>query len=205
MRIGTTTRISTIIAAFAIAAACSKPAPSDTASGTAAPQTPAQALQQMADAAQKMQEQGANAKPVDFEHLIALLPELPGWTRDKPKGEQVSMGVSVSKAEADYEKGESSMRLEITDSSFNQMILAPFSMMLMANFSERTSSGYKKGTKINGQPGFEEWDSEDKDGNVTAVVANRFVVSARGNNLEGIEPLRALVQAVDFAKLGALK
>jgi len=195
-------------ALFAMAAACggSKPSPDAQATPTpqATPPTAAQAAQQMAEAVQKMG-QTQTATAVDFEKLIAFLPEPAGWTRSKPEGEQISMGASMSRAEAEYEKGESSIRLEITDSSFNQLYLAPMSMMLMSTYSERSSKGYKKAASLNGSPGFEEWENEPKEGTVTVVVSNRFVVSARGRNVDNIDAVRSLVQAVDLSKLAALK
>jgi hypothetical protein len=203
------TRIGLVGAAFVIAAACGGSAPAtDTQTTTPPPpQTApnaAQASQQMADALQKMG-QAQTATAVDFEKLIAFLPEPAGWTRSKPEGKQMSMGVSMSQAQAEYTKGESSIRLEITDSSFNQMFLAPMSMMLMSSYSERSSSGYKKAASLGGSPGFEEWENEPKDGTVTVVVGNRFVVAAKGRHVENIDAIRALVTAVDLGKLAALK
>ena len=67
-----------------------------------------------------------------------------GWTRDKPTGKQWNMGVSMSMAEADYEKGDSRITLGITDTAFNQLMLAPLSFMLKSGWSERSTNGYKK-------------------------------------------------------------
>jgi len=159
----------------------------------------------MAEAMQKAAGQAQTAPAVDFEKLVELLPEPAGWTRSKPNGKQMSMGISMSQAEASYEKGESTVRLEITDSSFNQLYLAPMSMMLMSTYSERSSEGYKKAASLNGSPGFEEWEIEPKEGTVTVVVANRFVVTARGRSVDNIEAVRSFVKAVDLAKLAALK
>ncbi len=180
------------------------PAPATT------PQTPAdaaaQAAQGMQQAAQAMQQMaGQTAKAVDFEQLMAFLPEPAGWTRSKPKGEQVSMGVTMSKAEAEYQKGEASIDLDITDSSFNQLILSPFTMFLAQGYSERSSEGYSKSAPVAGNPGFEKWNNESKRGEVTVVIGNRFIVQATGRNVDNIEPVKALVQAVDFGKLAGLK
>ena len=75
---------------------------------------------------------------------MALLPEHAGWTRGKPRGEQVSMGMDMSRAHGDYEKGESSIDLEITDSSFNQLFLAPLTTYLATGYSERSNEGYRR-------------------------------------------------------------
>jgi hypothetical protein len=199
--------------AIALTAACggSKPAPAPEATPAAetAPQTVQQAAvaKGMEQFAQGLQQMGQNktATAVDFEQLVALLPEVDGWERSKPRGEQFTMGIATSNANASYTKGESSVDLEITDSSFNQLILAPFSMYLVAGFSERSTEGYKKGATIGGQPGFESWQNDSRRAEVTAVVANRFVVQATGRNVDSADAVKAFVQAVDFSKLTALK
>lgn len=170
------------------------PSPADAAAQAA--QSMQQALQQMGD---------KTAKAVEFEQLIALLPEVGGWTRGKPKGEQVSMGITMSNAKAEYTKGDASIDLTITDSSFNQLVLSPFTMFLAAGYSERNSDGFKRSSSIAGHPGFESWRNDNKEGEVVAVVGNRFIVQAKGRDLENIDAVKALVQAVDFSKLSALK
>ncbi len=205
-RIARGARIGWIGAVLVTAAACggSPATQNQTPSPTQTPQNVAQAAQQMAQGLQQMT-QNQTAPTVDFEKLVALVPELPGWTRSKPEGKQISMGVSMSRAEAEYTKGDSSISLEIVDSSFNQIMLAPMSMMLMSTYSERTSTGYKKAAPIGGSPGYESWDSEPKEGEVTVVVGNRFIVTAKGRNVDNIDVVRSLVQAIDLAKLAALK
>jgi hypothetical protein len=202
--------LGTALLTAAVCVGCGGAAPSTEGPKTPAPQaspTPqnaAQAAQQMAEGLKQVA-QNQNVTPVDFEKLIALMPEPSGWTRSKPDGKQISMGVSMSQAEAEYTKGDSSINLEIVDSSLNQMILAPMSMMLMSTYSERTSTGYKKAAALGGSPGFESWDSESKEAEVTVVVANRFIVTAKGRNVDNVDAVRPLVQAIDLGKLAALK
>ena len=145
------------------------------------------------------------ANAVDFEQLVALIPEHAGWTRSTPHGEQYNLGVLVSRAEANYDKGESSIKLQITDTAFSQVGLAPYSMMLLPTYFERSSDGYKKAASLGGSPGFETWDNINKDAEVAVVVVNRFVVTAKGRNVDSPDVVRALVQAVDLAKLANLK
>jgi hypothetical protein len=149
--------------------------------------------------------QSQTANPVEFEQLIALLPEPAGWTRGKPEGKQWSMGVSMSMAEADYEKGDSRITLSITDTAFNQLMLAPLSFMLKSGWSERSTEGYKKAVSIGGSPGYESWETEDKDSEIGVVVGNRFLVSAKGRDVESVDVVRSFVQAVNLSKLSTLK
>jgi hypothetical protein len=144
--------------------------------------------------------------PVDFERLIALLPDAPaGWTKGKPKGDQTATSRAISRAEADYEKGDSSINLEITDTAFDKTYLAPLSFTLAAHYSERHGSGYAKSEQIGSSPGFEKWDADAKSAEVTVLVGNRIVVTAKGRNVDNVDASRALVLAVDQGKLAALK
>ena len=163
----------------------------------------AQGMAQFAKGLGQMAQSSAPA--VNFEQLVPLIPEIAGWTRSAPRGEQVTLPFKMSKAEARYEKGDSSIKLEITDSSMNQLILAPLSMFMAMGFEERSSDGYTKATKLGGLPGFEKWQNASKDGEVTVVVANRFIVQADGNNVENIDVVRKAVTAVDLNKLAGMK
>jgi hypothetical protein len=184
------------------AAEASKQAAQSAQQGT---QSLAQGLQQLAQGLQQTGADGKPVPPIDFEKLEALEPDAPsGWEKGKSKGQQVSMGVSVSTAEVTYTKGDAHVKLTITDAAFNQLFMAPFSMMMAMGYSERTSDGYKKATTINGNPGWEEWNNS-KHGELGVVVGKRFVVQGEGSELSSVEDVRAIVQAVDFSKLAALK
>jgi hypothetical protein len=95
--------------------------------------------------------------------------------------------------------------LEITDSSFNELVLSPFTIFLAAGFSERSSEGFIKSAPVSGHPGFEKWNNESRRADVTVVVGNRFIVQAIGRNVDSVDPVRALVKSVDLAKLASLK
>jgi len=175
----------------------SKPTP--TTSATATPQAPAQP-------AQPNQPPPPTAIAVDFETLIALLPDAPsGWTKGKPKGSQVGLDRAISSAEAEYDKGDSSIHLEITDTAFDRTYLAPLSFTIAAHYAERHGSGYSKAAPIGASPGYEKWDADAKSAEVAMVVASRIVVTATGRNVDNVDAARALVKAVDQGKLAALK
>jgi hypothetical protein len=165
----------------------------------------AKGLEQFAKGLAQMGQGAANATVIDFEVLKTLIPELPGWTRGDVKGEQVSMGVKMSKARTSYQKGDSSMTLEIVDTSFNQLLLAPMTVFMAAGYEERSDDGYTRSISLAGAPGFEKWRKQGKDGEVNLLVANRFMVTAEGNNIENIDVLKKAVQTVDLNKLAGMK
>jgi hypothetical protein len=186
----------------AIGCRSSEPQPANAPVPTATPQT-------LSDAAAVAALGTPAAKQLDtaveFEKLIALLPEGNGWTRSKPKGEQVSVGGAMSVAKAEYQKGDASIDLEITDSSFNQLVLSPITMFLAAGYSERSGESYSKSASIAGNPGFEKWNDGARRGEVTVVIGKRFIVQATGRNVDDLAPVRSLVKALDFGRLASLK
>jgi hypothetical protein len=168
----------------------------------------AEAAKGLEDMAKAFQGAGADGKvvpPINFKALQAFFPELDGWTRGKPTGEKVSFGIQISNAQVDYTKGDARIIMEITDSTFNQAFLAPFSMMLSSGYERETSSGYEKSARVAGMPGWAKWDRERKHGEVSALVAKRFLVEIDGRGIDGPEPLHALADKANLTGLEGLK
>lgn len=163
-----------------------------------------QMAQSAGDAAKGLEGQPA-VEPVSFRDLQAVLPTVGGWTMEKPRGEKMTSPVAFSKSEVTYRKDEATIQIEIMDSGFNQLVLAPVMMMLAAGYERETDSGYEKGTKVGEFPAFEKWDSDGKDGELNVVVNKRFIVKVDGNNIADPKVLHEFAQAADLAKLAALK
>jgi hypothetical protein len=87
----------------------------------------------------------------------------------------------------------------------SQLLLAPMTMFLATGYSERSDDGFKRASRLKGNPGFEEWRTASKHGEVTTVVANRFIIKATGNDVDSIDVVRQSLEAVDLGKLAALK
>ena len=162
----------------------------------------AKAMQGMASAL------GNNASkisdPVSFRDMQAAFPTVSGWEMGKPKGEKMTSPVAFSQTEVRYKNGEQSVEVKIVDSAFNQILIAPWAMFLTAGYEKETDDGYEKSTTIGGNPGFEKWNSERKDGEVNIVVAKRFLVSVEGNGLADVKQLQEFAAKVDAGKLAAL-
>jgi hypothetical protein len=143
--------------------------------------------------------------PVSFHDMQALFPDLAGWEKGKPTGEKMSSPFKYSQAEVEYKKGDSSIALKMVDSGFNQLLLTPYAMFLTAGYEKETSDGYEKSTKVNGQPGWEKWNSSGKDGELNALVGKRFLVQIEGRQIDDTKPLHELAGKLDMAKIAALK
>lgn len=169
----------------------------------------AQGLEQMARGLEAMAGGGSSdakaVDPVSFHDMQALFPEVDGWQKAKPTGEKMSSPFKYSQAEVEYTKGDSQITLKMIDSGFNQLLLTPYAMFLTAGYEKETSDGYEKSTKVNGEPGWEKWDSAGKDGELNALVGKRFLVQIEGRHLDDTKALHDLAGKIDMAKLAALK
>jgi len=209
-----------IVGFVLIVAACggsgAQPAPPDASAPAAAAPAPSQApgtngAKPAVETAKPPAARGAPppprplATPVDFETLKTLLPEVAGWTRASTSGETVSLPVPHTSAYARYSKDTSTIYLEIGDSALSPVVLGPATMFMTAGFEERSDAGYRKAVTIRGFPGCEDVNTHAKTADLTVVVANRFVVHAKGREMTNIDPVRAVVQAVNLAALAKLK
>jgi hypothetical protein len=143
--------------------------------------------------------------PVSFRDLQALFPALDGWEKSKPTGEKMTSPFKYSSAETTYTKGDSNIQLKVADSGFNQLLFAPFAILMQAGYEKETESGYEKSTKIGNQPAYEKWNSEEKSGELTTVINKRFLLSVEGRHLDDIKALHEVVTHIDLAKLASLK
>jgi hypothetical protein len=147
----------------------------------------------------------AIATPVDFETLQTLLPEIEGWKKVRATGEKISLPVPYSIAQGRYARETATIDLEIRDSALSQVLLGAETMFMTPGFEERSRDGYRKAVTLRNCPGYEEWHATAKTADLTVIVANRFVVHGKGRDMTGIEPVRAVVQAVNFQQLAKLK
>jgi hypothetical protein len=222
-----TIRTTTLILVLGLAAGCSRSAEQQAAAqqsqaaaqaaqqvaagtqaaGQAAQQGAQQFAQGMQQVAQGLQQMAAaQGDTVGHEILKGFLPASIGaWTQESSRSEQLTMPFKVSSAQAKYRSGASSLDLQITDASLNQLILAPLSMFLVSGYSETSSDGYKKYAALNGSPGFEEWRKNAREAEVTVVVGNRYVVQATGHDVDNADAVRAALQGLDLARLSSLK
>jgi hypothetical protein len=151
---------------------------------------------------------GANGKPVEpigFRELQGIFVPLDGWDMGKPTGEKISVPFAYSQAKVKYRKENQEIEVSVTDSGFNQLMLAPFSLFLTSGYEKETETGYEKSAKVAGYPGWEEWDSKRKDGEVNAVINKRFIVKFEGDGLDDIKVLHQLAEASNLTKLASLK
>ncbi len=158
---------------------------------------PLSAMGKLADVGREMQakqEELAKREPVDplpFGDLIPLLPKVEGWnTPSEAKGETTQMGeYKITTVSQRYSRtvGDKTQSMSVTliDGSYIPMVYAPF--LMMSQFSREGTDGHSKGLKISGQPAFEEWKKAQESVNLNILVADRFLVTIKGDNVAAEE------------------
>ena len=95
--------------------------------------------------------------------------------------------------------------VEIQDTAFSQLLLAPLSVFLVHGFEERSTNGHRKYLEFRGQPGFEEWSRTSNRGELTVIVNKRFVLKGTGTHVESLDTVKQVLGGVDITRLAALK
>ncbi len=86
----------------------------------------------------------------------------------------------------------------------SKLLTMPYQMFLASGYSKESMDGYEKAVKVNGQPGWEKWNSESKDAELGTIVGERFLVTVEGSGAD-IKDVQAVAGRLDMAKLAALK
>ena len=145
----------------------------------------------------------AQAETVHFKELLPFVDiKIPGWEADqKPTGSTVKQDkLQMSDARASFRSG--GMRLEINIIDFLGKPM-PFLGMLQQVEIE-SSEEHIRTTQIQGYQGLETFRQQDKQGELSINVADRFWVKIDGEGLDNLEPLRLAAQQLDLKKLAGL-
>jgi hypothetical protein len=149
---------------------------------------------------------GSQVEPLDQNLLKAMLPDtLANLKRNKLEAEKVAMGeFKIAKAHAGYgDDSGRSVALTVTDAG-GASLFGALAAWAMIEREQETDSGYEKMGKVDGRPVHEKFNKNNKDGEYSVVVGNRFLVEARGHQVD-MAVLKQAVAAVDLNKLEAMK
>ena len=181
--------------------------PTDPAHPTDPAQSPAAAMGGLMSAVSGAMAGGDPKVAVtDFHVLTAALPaELPGMKRTDAHGEaHGTLGMKSSSATGTYRSdGGAGVQIQITDVS------AVSSLMDVANAAAQTTSsesdsGFERNAVINGQSVHEKYDIQPKHGEITVVLAKRFLVDVTGDGMD-MKSLEQSFGQINLAQLTAAK
>lgn len=145
---------------------------------------------------------------VDYHKLLPLLPEAPAaWTADEPEGSTQEVGgFTLTNVHRDYKKGSGNnaptAAISILDSAANPEYATTTTAAW--NYNSDTLEGYSKAITVDGNPGFEAYETERKHGSLWLMVAKRYFVQVE---LTGQDPkeLQLWVKRLDLKKLAETK
>lgn len=168
------------------------------------PKTAADAIENLANEAEKMAKDGPK-EVVDAKLLKELLPaDADGLPRKEASSEKTgAMGFQVSTANARYGEGDSSIEVSIVDVAGTGAIMG-MAAWAMVDVDKENDSGYEKTTKYKDHKAFEKYNNDNKDGELAVLLANRFVVSIKGNNVS-MDKIKATLDDIDLDKLADMK
>jgi hypothetical protein len=138
---------------------------------------------------------------VNFKQLMAIvdIPAPAGFAvSEKPSGSTTKSPVVLSEAKIVF-AGDDDKSIEV---SVMDGLGASVPFMAITQAVEMESSEeYIKPLEIKGIKGNETFRFQEKEGELTLVVANRFLVSVRGMGLPDNDLIKNLAGSLDFAKL----
>jgi hypothetical protein len=191
-------------ASCALPLACGGPAKEAEKEAAQADEKQEEAIEGIARALQQPESSSGENKveTVDFRLLKELLPEtLIGMKRVGHTGERGgALGFSLSQAQASYEKDNSRLEVNITDVGGMNLALAALASWATLELDRETESGYERTVTIDGAKAFERYDRDSKEGELSMLVDNRFIVTVRGDNLPEADFRRAL-REINLKKL----
>src|SRR3954452_15983025 len=145
---------------------------------------------------------------VDYHKLLPLLPDAPaGWTADEPEGSTSEVGgFTLTNVHRDFKKGSGNnaptAAISILDSAANPEYATATTAAW--NYNSETLEGYSKSITVDGNPGFEAYETERKHGSIWVMVAKRYFVQVE---LTGSDPkeLQLWMKRLDLKKLAEIK
>ncbi|MBS0557797.1 MAG: YIP1 family protein [Proteobacteria bacterium] len=148
---------------------------------------------------------GSQVEALPPDTLKGFVPDtLAGLKRTSLSAERNgAMGMQVSNATATYSDGQHSLHLEIADTGSAKGMMA-LAGAIGVESSQETDHGYDKTYKQDGRLMHEQWDTQNKDGEFSIVLGDRFSVKVNGN-ADSIDQLKAAVGSINLAGLEALK
>ena len=145
---------------------------------------------------------------VDYKKLIPILPEAPsGWTADKPEGSTEEVGgFKITNVHRDYRKGEGADAPTASISILDSVANPDYVTATTAAWAETsdTAEGYSKSVTIDGNPGFEAYENEQKHGSLWVMVAKRYFVEIELQKQDAKE-LEEWIKRLDLKKLAEIK
>ena len=74
----------------------------------------------------------------------------------------------------------------------------------MADIDREDDNGYEKTTKYKGQKAYEKFNTQDQNGSIEVLIAQRFMISVNGNGVS-MDEIKKALDKIDISKLESMK
>ena len=141
-------------------------------------------------------------RPVPGQTLETFYPVMPGWERKDPTSETDTQE-SVSRTTVDFDRGVSTISVEIMDSCRNPNVL----MMMTESLKQlppASGDTVVRHVTVNGFPGYVEWTAAAGHGELHVLVAGRFMIKVTGE-MTDMPTLENAATSIPMQKLAAMK
>jgi len=144
-------------------------------------------------------------KVADPGALQNMLPAtISGWNRTSIENQGGgAAGISGSNAAAEFQSGDQSFRLSVSDRGALGNAVNVLGSQINASSNKQTATGYEKSEMQGGNLVEEKWDNQSKSGRYAVTVASRFEVEAEGS-APTIDALKSAVASVNLGQLQSL-
>lgn len=141
--------------------------------------------------------------PVNWRELVPFLIDLAGYEAKEPDGATMTMSTfKMSQASRNYQKGDLSVDIQIVDGGFFPEAYASYKAL--ESFEIDTSDQLTRKVTIQGFPGIENIDRENKNATLMLLVSDRFLVTVLGQPVSDSAGLKDIAGRLDLKKLASL-
>lgn len=163
------------------------------------------AMQQAQDAMRNLNG-GKQVEPINFRELQELLPEeLAGYERTSKGGETTGVaGMTVSRAESKYKKGDATVEVDVMDTGGLGMAMMGVAAWSTIVIDKEDENGFERTSTLDGYKCYEKYRKDGSNSELAVIVADRFLVTASQRNGE-MDELKSIVKGMDLGKLANMK
>ncbi len=170
-----------------------------------APQNFLEGVEKMAKDMEKTAKDGPK-ETIDPKKLKELLPaDADGLNRKEASSEKTAaMGFGVSTAHGRYANDNNqSIDINIIDVAGTGVAMMGMAAWTLASVDKESDDGYEKTTEYEGYKAYEKYNSKNKDGEISVMVANRYIVEVKGYGVD-MDKIKATLKDIDLDKLKGL-
>lgn len=152
---------------------------------------------------------GEKVEVVNFRKLKVLLPEeLGDLKRTNSSGEKTNaFGINVSMAEGEYKSEDNKQKIKVKIMDMGSMKgLAGMTAFAWswAEIDKESDDGFERTFDYKGNKAYEKYNTNYQDGEVQVLVAKRFMIEIKGNNIP-MEKIHSALEGVNIGELESMK